>query len=222
MTAYEREIKKSQTTIDHFPVKTTEKIRTWLEQQLPTDSKPFDTLLGFTWTGVVWGKVEEQKLHTAYKAEKEAKADQNSEPYSAEFLDDGLQELWLFGESVSLHLWKSDGKWQACRITDKDGSSHEYIEEQQILWGDQATAVGDSDFTLMADGQQGLNHVVPLKRDQIHTVKNKQGREGGYRPLRLTVRHYLDPDDPFARIAFSRLVKLESIPPKEADNEPIA
>lgn len=213
-------IKKSQTTIDRFPVGATEDIRAWLEQQLPTDSKPYDTLLGFTWDGVVWGKVEGQKLYTAYEAEQEAKVDQVSESYSAKFLNDRLQEVWLFGESVCLHLWQSDGKWRACRITDKDGSSYEYVEEQQILWGDQATAIGDSGFTLMSDGQQGLYHAVPIGK--VHTIKNKQGREGGYRPLRLTVRHYLDPDEPFARIAFSRLVKLESVPPKEVDNDPTA
>lgn len=59
----------------------------------------------------------------------------------------------------------------------------------------------------MSDGVQGLYHAVPLPPETISTHK-----DGGYRPLRLQVRHYLVDDElGQARIGFSRLVKLVEV-----------
>jgi CRISPR-associated protein (TIGR03984 family) len=110
-----------------------------------------------------------------------------------------LQQCRAFGENAEVMLWKiAQDDWKARLI--KDDNKPEYLpDEHQILWGTQKEGENKG-FTLVSDGQQGLRHAVPLIGIPF---KNNE------RPLRLTVRHYIDYDDTgVARIYLSRLVNL--------------
>lgn len=110
-----------------------------------------------------------------------------------------LQQCRAFGENAEIMLWKiGQDDWKARLI--KDDNKPECLpDEHQILWGTQKEGENKG-FTLVSDGQQGLRHAVPLIGLPF---KNNE------RPLRLTVRHYIDYDDTgVARIYLSRLVKV--------------
>lgn len=162
-------------------------VRAWLENNAPESA---ETLLAFALDGLIWGKLKDGQLTVAANVETE---------FSPELDIGTLQEARLFGPTAELHLWRIETGWQARMITDAAGAACEYLDEAQILWGDQAQPVAESDFSLMSDGVQGLHHAVPLSLTG----------EFDQRPLRLKMRHYLDPNKPWARIAHSRLVQLE-------------
>ena len=186
-----REIKSCQVTCEPVMVKIETDLGSWLVENAPETAV---TLLAFALDGLIWGRIESGKLVIAHE---------HSVPLNA----DTLQEAWLFGNNGELHIWRVNGNLQAQTIADDlNGEGNEYIDESQILWGDQAEPIGDTEFSMMSDGVQGLYHAVPLPFEKIPTKK-----DGGYRPLRLQVRHYLVSDElEQARIGFSRLVRLES------------
>jgi CRISPR-associated protein (TIGR03984 family) len=112
-----------------------------------------------------------------------------------------LQQCRIFGEKAEVILWKVGQNWKARSIEDEHLSENDYIPEDQILWGTKPE-LEEKGFTLVSDGSQGLKHAVPL------TGINFQGKDS--RPLRLTVRHYIDYDESaVARIYLSRLVNLD-------------
>lgn len=162
-------------------------VRAWLVGNAPASA---ETLLAFALDGLIWGRLKEGQLTVAADVESE---------FSPELDIDTLQEARLFGETAELYLWRTETGFEARTITDAVGEACEYLDEAQILWGDQAQPLANSDFSLMSDGVQGLHHAVPLPLEG----------EFDERPLRLKLRHYLDHDNPFARIAHSRLVQLE-------------
>jgi CRISPR-associated protein (TIGR03984 family) len=179
-------------------------LRAWLEgqaQKTPFAGGPSSpTLLAFAYDGVIWGALREGGLTIA----------NDVDPAVSPLLrDETLLEARLFNETAELYIWRDgDNQWHGRLIRPaQEGEAetyNEYIEETQILWGDQAQDVGGG-FTRMSDGIQGLRHTVPLSF------------EGSFdeRPLRLTVRHYLDPKEDFARITTSRLVKLARLNEEE-------
>jgi CRISPR-associated protein (TIGR03984 family) len=162
-------------------------VRAWLVNNAPESA---ETLLAFALDGLIWGRLKDGQLMVAADVETD---------FSPELDISTLQEARLFGPTAELHLWRTETGFRARAITDAAGAACEYLDETQILWGDQAQPVADSGFSLMSDGVQGLQHAVPLPLAGEFTE----------RPLRLKVRHYLDHDKPLARIAHSRLVQLE-------------
>lgn len=192
-----REIKPCKVTCEPVTVKIETDLRDWLVENAPETAV---MLLAFDLDGLIWGKIESDKLVIAHE---------HAVPLNA----DTLQEARLFGNSGELHIWRVGNDLQAQIITDDlNGKGNEYIDESQILWGDDAEPIGGTEFSLMSDGVQGLYHAVPLPSEKIPTKK-----EGGYRPLRLQVRHYLVEDElDQARIGFSRLVKVTAV--EEAKN----
>lgn len=179
-----REIENCSLQMAEVSTDQIENIDKWLADNAPNSA---DTLLAFALDGLIWGKLKEGKLIIAHD-------------YTVELRADTLQEARVFGESGELHVWRVGDGFQACQFVDSRGDSHQYFDEAQMLWGDHAEKIGESGFALMSDGVQGLHHAVPLPLDGAYDQ----------RPLRLVIRHYLATNEPFARIAHSRLVKLEA------------
>jgi len=121
---------------------------------------------------------------------------------TVQFRRETLQTMRLFNTNCELYLWRiGNGEFRLRSIIDDqpDEQPIDYFDEDQILWGTHPDAL-DQTFTRMADGAEGLQHIVPIPVKQ---------RKNGERPLRLTVRHYLHSDaNGLTRIAYSRLVNL--------------
>lgn len=157
-----------------------------LEEMLIEQAQVHDLhyLLAFALDGLFWGRFDGQTWHT--------------KSASTSWNEQNLQEVRIFGENGEVHLWRSGEGWIGRKIIDGTGDDFkEMIDDQQILWGDTVEKHEDG-FTLLADGQQGLRHWLPM------TISESQLPH-----LRLSVRHYLAKDE-FARIAVSRLVGLSA------------
>ncbi len=161
----------------------------WLEQQ--HEEYKLKYLLAHAEDGVIWGEFRDSQLVTA----------DSTFSHLPKLRSCTLQQCRAFGENAEVMLWQTDEGFQARLIQDeKDTYS---IPEHQILWGTKADEVRNG-FTLVSDGGQGLRHAVPLKDIEFDKTQKL------YRPLRLTVHHYIDTDEEtgLARIYLSRLVNL--------------
>ena len=90
----------------------------------------------------------------------------------------------LFGEDGELRLWRDGTAFQGVFIHDLPEPADRYFDQGYILWGDHVENPG-SDFSLVADGAQGLQHAVPL---DLHNINLDN------RPLRLYIRNHLAED----------------------------
>jgi len=162
---------------------------TWLNDQ----AKQGMILLAHADDGVIWGKVvsdDDNKLRFQFPSA--ALLSQ------AELRAETLTMAWLFNDSEEIFLWRvAEMQWQARTIRDNEGEPASFFDEAQILWG--TTAEGrDTDFVRMTEGAQGLRHAPPQELWQEGARSH---------PLRLYVRHYLQEEDGWLRVAFSRLIK---------------
>jgi CRISPR-associated protein (TIGR03984 family) len=169
----------------------------WLEEKARQYELKY--LLAHADDGVIWGKfLDNQNYHLITSGD--------VFPQLAKLRLSTLQQCRAFGKNAEVMLWKVDKTWKARLINDEYllKLKETYICEKQILWGTQPEAE-KNDFTLVSDGSQGLKHAVPLP-----DIKDKF--KEGKRPLRLTVRHYIDYDKEtgVARIYLSRLVDLSA------------
>ena len=184
---------------------------TWLLRQAQTYG--LTTLLAHADDGVIWGQVVKDKL---------ALSGQAFPDVSPPLRSVSLQQLRLFGEQAELFVWKEDqDQWRARLLQDQgdpvDGQWR--LDEAQLLWGDHPEGE-EGGFTLVADGQQGLRHAVPLPASEIWPDDSEKIRSAPWHPLRLTVRHYLERDDDgMLVIAQSRLVKVRAEQPEEGSND---
>ena len=165
-----------------------------------------DLLLAFADDGLIWGRYEasSKKLHLSC----------HHYPVVSPGLSAAtIQEVRLFGPAAELLLWRTGPKaWQA-RLLDDQGRDETAtsiagwaFDEAQLQWGDRlasndertwaaegstaAVAESSAAFTLVAEGQEGLYHAVPLPLTPAHFDKAEKERER-WRPLSLGVRHYL-------------------------------
>jgi len=178
---------------EHLDVPRNLDLQTWLGQQAKKNQLNY--LLGHAEDGVIWGKfLQDGSLITS----------DSVFPQCAKLRSCTLQQCRAFGKNAEVMIWQSDEGLKARLIKDEHLKRGDYIPEDQILWGTQAEEVRDG-FTLVSDGSQGLRHAVPLV--DIEFDKNS---EKTYRPLRLSVRHYIDyqQETGLARIYLSRLVNL--------------
>jgi len=159
-------------------------------------------LLAHADDGVIWGSVDAERCRTSFDV---AHLHPDARPTCPPLRLVTLQSARLFGDAGEALLWR-DGErgWRARLIRaagrDETADWREAFDESQLLWGNQATALGDSGFVLLRDGSQGLRHVVPLPDGP---------REFRGRPLRLRLRHYVREDrSGFARVVQSRLMRL--------------
>lgn len=165
----------------------------WLKEKAKTDPL---YLLAHDDDGVIWGWFDDRgKLRLP--GDLFAKEDYVSTPLRPLT----LQQARLFGPAGELMVWRVEGGWRGRVLTDTVGHDEDRIQETHWLWGTSTHPPGPQDgFTLMRDGQQGLEHAVPLPLPD-------KGRRAG-----LKVCHYFDYDDHGqAYIALSRLVDIEPL-----------
>lgn len=146
-------------------------------------------LLAHADDGVIWGRVDDHGLHTSH----------GIAPTSPPLRSSALHQARLFGPAGELLLWRSDDGWRARFVADRGESTDDFVDEDQILWGDTVEKTQDG-FTLVCEGSQGMRHAVPIAvtADQLKQHK-----------LCLRVRHYItENDDGEASITLSRLVQL--------------
>lgn len=146
-------------------------------------------LLAHADDGVIWGRIDNRKLHTSH----------GIAPASPPLHPSTLQQVRLFSPARELLLWRDDNGWRARLVADVPGNDDDIIDEDQILWGDTVEATMNG-FTLLREGSQGMRHAVPI------VVTREQLR---HHQLRLRVRHYItENEDGEASITLSRLVQL--------------
>lgn len=169
-------------------------LREWLQEQ--AEKHQLKYLLAHADDGVIWGEFRGQKYDLVTSGDV-------FPCYLTNLRYETLQQVRAFGKDVEVMLWKVE-RFPKARLI-KDDEQTEYIPESQILWGTQIEKA-ENGFSLVSDGQQGLRHGVPLPETVIKFDKSKKL----YRPLRLSVRHYIDCDEEtgLARIYLSRLVNL--------------
>lgn len=169
--------------------------RQWLAAHARED---MPWLLAHADDGVIWGQREGDGT---LKLSSDVFSDPQEFPAVAVPLRaETLQQARVFGPAGELLLWRTDSGFAARVI--EDGPEHPsdaLPDEEHLLWrlGEKVEA-GDG-FTLLQEGQQGLQHAPPV-----------EGLPVGARPT-LVVRHYLNYDDEGqAYVAMSRLVSLGS------------
>lgn len=186
------------------PQNVDKEIVTWLRAQVAAD----DILLAHADDGVIWGRVVNGALVTAYEA---AGTNAGVRQYCTELRVETLQQARLFSAERELLVWRDDAnpqQWHAVRLIDNPNHPNLHQNDFYLLWGtgsqDAQRQLAQS-FTLMVDGEQGLRHVVPLQ-----PVSDKQH-------ARLAVRHYWEENDEtgFTRIVASRLIGLDAVAAKE-------
>ncbi len=195
----------------------------WLSRQMQAHKLKY--LLAHVDDGVIWGRLDDQKLITSNEV-----APKHSPPLREEM----LQTARIFADAGELLIWRDEvSKWAGRLITEitKSNTTDEQanhpstepalpaptvewtkaFDEYQILLGTKAETL-ERDFALMSEGSQGLFHVVPLH------LEGKIDEQ--VRPLRLVVRHYLKADDNgFLRVNASRLVDLLLVNPLREPKE---
>lgn len=166
----------------------------WLTQHAKVNNLKY--LLAHAEDGVIWGKFKDGELITAY----------SEFPQFAQLREFTLQQCRAFCENGEVMLWRTDDGWQARLIEKVDGE--EPIIEPQILWGTKIKEEKEN-FTLLYDGQEGLEHAVPLPNIPDKFEKGKQPRK---RPVHLVVYHYFKyNDDGLTYIYLSRIVDLIAV-----------
>lgn len=151
-------------------------------------------LLAHTDSGVIWGKLHNDKLSLS----SEAFVDQ-SVVVSLDWTT--LQQCRLFGAMGELLLWQASDGWQARLRCDEAENGNEgfCLDEAYLLWGTRQENAAKG-FLLLAEGSQGIMHAPPLDTSPTEA-----------RRAALLVRHYLreDPSSGQLRISASRLVELQ-------------
>jgi CRISPR-associated protein (TIGR03984 family) len=177
--------------------------RAWLARQ--AKQRTLEYLLAHADDALIWGRYTGEQLVLATVEDgKLVTADANGMFDGKSTLDTlTLQQVRLFGPAGELFVWRVDNGFAARSITKADEANADALDDEWYwLWGWRRDAADEQNgFTLLTEGAQGLRHAVPLV-----------GLANGQR-VALVVRHYLDYDDDSgeARIALSRLVKIESI-----------
>lgn len=167
----------------------------WFVQQPSVGPKAW--LLAYADDGVIWGKLVDGRLRLS------------SDDFGDVFPPlraMTLMEARLFGEQSEVRIWRCNEGFRACRLADVDAQETMAFDESYRLWGtDFVTA--KNDFTLVADGEQGIRQALPLT-----VQKNVFHRGAPYRPMCLHTRRYLDYDEHGqVFVVASRLVALGNL-----------
>lgn len=145
-------------------------------------------LLAFALDGVIWGRVENDKLTI------------DATKFAPGLRAENLLEARLFGEQGEFYIWQTSGTWHSRKLLEGTGENRPYYDEKAILWGTNIDRDKDAvnGFTPVREGDLGQRHSLPIPF------------EGKYK-ARLTVRHYVDFDDMGAAfVAISRLVTVKN------------
>lgn len=162
-------------------------------------------LLAHTERGVVWGRIDGERLHTSHDA--------FPQQCRATLATATLVQARLFGPQTEVLLWRATDGWHLRRF-DEPAMRPPSIDERQLLWGTGATAHDpERRFTLLQQGAEGMRHAVPLLVPDAAFTPPK-GQKAHW-PVGLLVRHYLGyAPSGAATIVMSRLVdlQLEEVP----------
>jgi len=71
-----------------------------------------------------------------------------------------LQQLRLFNETGEVLVWRTDHGFSGRVIRDGIGENIDCLDEEQLLWG-QIDGDPKSEFQVMREGSQGLQHAPP-------------------------------------------------------------
>lgn len=161
----------------------------WLQQQ----AQPEMLLLVHMDDAVVWGR--------AVVNGNEGVTFESSSPEHIPLRNQTLIMARLFDAEQEIFLWQvREGQWRARLLRDGIGNICDYFDETQILWGNEVTKKGDK-FVHLIEGAQGMRHMPPEELLVKHLREHRAA---------LTVRHYLQDDDGWLRVVFSRLVKPQT------------
>ena len=134
--------------------------------------------------GIIWGKFENNVWEFSEGIAPSPKFDLLT-----------LLQARFFGEVAELSFWRVANRLESRLLVEGQGRDLEYFDQVQILWGNKAEPYKNSPFTRMIEGEQGLEHLVPMK--------NAKPRIG------LTLRSYIDYNNQSqAYIRWHRLVNL--------------
>lgn len=150
-------------------------------------------LLAYAEDGVIWGKLANGKLMLP----------KSDTPTLSPLT---LLEARLFGADGEIHIWRTDGGFSACRVTDTPAESGAF-DEIQRLWGTASDGTADG-FTQLVDGQEELRHAVPVEiPNDYFTTQHPR-----YHPALIQTRHYfaIDEKTGVATVALSRLVCVQA------------
>jgi CRISPR-associated protein (TIGR03984 family) len=157
-----------------------------------------DLLLAYCYDGVTWGRLDRntggwQLACVPFPARAPKPNEEN------------LLELRLFGQECEVLIWRQGRSFGGRTLRDRP-CGQEYlrpIEESRILLGDRLLEAPNVGFSRVGSAT-GAEQVVPVE------LSEGLFQESTW-PLRLHVRHYLEPDEETGavRIAATRLVKLE-------------
>lgn len=183
----------------------------WLTRQAVANG--LTTLLAHADDGVIWGQLESGgRLALSHDAFPDV-----SPPLRAIT----LQQARLFSEQAELLVWRDgDGGWRTRLLKDDGGPKHDAwcFDETHLQWGDHQEGEADG-FTLVAEGQEGLRHAVPLPAAAV-PFDLPEKTSDRWHPLRLGVRQYLDRDeDGTLVIVQGRLTGLWAESRKEGSDE---
>lgn len=155
-------------------------------------------LLAYCYDGVTWGRLDHNTSEwrlacTAFAARAPMPVEQD------------LLELRLFGKAFEILIWREGRGFRGRRLSDQPCSEEHLrpMDESRILLGDRLLEAPKGGFSRVGS-PTGAEQVVPVEISDEVFPKSPW-------PLRLYVRHYLEPDDETGavRIGATRLVGLE-------------
>jgi CRISPR-associated protein (TIGR03984 family) len=178
-------------TVETSELLNTNDLKQWIEVQQKKYQLKY--LLAHAEDGIIWGRFESGQLVTA----------EQLWDRSPGLQPDSLQQCRIFGKNAEVMLWRKEEGWQARVIQEEQKKIDCLIIEKQMLWGNKIEK-RDKGFTLLADGQQGLRHAVPITGISIDPTSKSSPR-----PVYLHVKHYIEYDHVgIALIRYSRLFDL--------------
>lgn len=172
--------------------------RTWLAQKM-TNEMPL--LLAHADDGVIWGK---RQSDGSLKLSSDVFSDEKRYPSIAVPLSaKTLQQVRIFGPAGEILIWRTEQGFAGRRILEGEASPQEALpDEWHILWGKPDFREPQDGFCLFVEGQQGLQHALPVEQNPL--AANQRAK--------LCVRHYVDEDnDSQAFVFMSRLVNLQVV-----------
>jgi len=166
--------------------------RGWLAARM-TEGTPW--LLVHADDGVIWGKQNKDGKVILSSDVFDLQPQYPAIPVELRGLT--IQQARVFGQAGELLIWRTEEGFAGRLIEDgQQTPPAAYYEEEHLLWGVVADSRPEAGFTLLAEGEQGQQHAVPL------ILANPER-------ACLRVRHYVRYDDHGqAYVDLSRLVDL--------------
>lgn len=178
-----------------LPPPTDDNVREWLAGRMKENN--LITLLAFADDGVIWGRMDDDKLVISHEA-----SQKDDKKNYTQLRGKTLQQVFAFSEMMEVRIFRDEmGDWKAMKIEDE---GEQFITESQILWGDKPAKEEDQpvnrQFTKLLAERKGIPpQILPIEREKY--------ADGKY--VRLEVHHMVDfNEDGEAYIKLSRLAGI--------------